>query len=97
MSTREPYAQRFTLFSDRQPDGTVRYAAVEAGLELPDAARESMEGMTREHFRRLHPGVDIAGERWDDLYGGALDPDDDGTDACGHGDGPDETCEGCHG
>lgn len=28
---------------------------------------------------------------------GQLDPDDDGTDACGHGDNPDETCEGCYG
>lgn len=31
------------------------------------------------------------------MPGSGLDPDDDGRDLCGHGDEPDETCEGCYG
>lgn len=63
-----PYAQRFIVSSERQPDGTVPYAAVEAGLDLPDEVRRVMEETTREHFRRLHPGADISYGKWMTLY-----------------------------
>jgi hypothetical protein len=71
-----PYAQKFIVSSERQPDGTVPYAAVEAGLDLPEEVRVGFEEMTREHFRRLNPGVDISYSKWMTLY--ALpDPEDE--------------------
>jgi hypothetical protein len=89
----EPYAWQLTVTGERGPDG-VPYCGTTTGVDAYESPeiRAAIEDMAQKSFTHQYPGVWIASVRWYPLY----ELDDD-TDACGHGDNPDETCEGCYG
>ncbi|HEX5705639.1 MAG TPA: hypothetical protein VFX97_20740 [Pyrinomonadaceae bacterium] len=83
----------------------IPYSSIDVPVDMyqDKQLRYSVEHDVTKHFEGHTAGTEVTDIEifWVWMPDGdrilELDPDDDGTDACGHGDDPDENCDGCYG